>query len=1718
MGHDLEALAALKEWLPLAQVPQTLARVLRVPEAWDALKDGASRHRISLQGLNPPLTPAQIGLALLSVDKPEGLDLADLPSELMERVDDLWAQIEHRGGADWDLEQVQLIGLGIARELHARPESSWLIDRFRSDPERWRSPLACAWPVVPDRPGLIRQIAAWDDPAGLLLIANSLLANGDPQEAADTWPYLPAVLEARAVGTLYEMGEQPLAHALSSRQPASSDPPKARSVLEDPELLLLISAKQAASGDFESAQFSLDQATRQAGQLRRFMAEQAAALAREQCNPDLALIAVEAMGADSPSSWLRAKLALTCMLTGDAAAGEALLSGAGRTLQEDLARLPLSLRQGCRDKAKALLARLLDSREKIASRGALWTETLLQSAYELGDPDAIVKVLATHARVWGHSAEVRLDLAERLLDWGDPERAHLHAAFAVSLAPSAIRGQRLLAQALVALGRRADALPVWEVVSDQDASSLGDLLQCALDAGEIEVAERALERMPDSDPPSLQKQILRGKIMAALGDREAAIEFLRQVSESSPAAPEVWIALAGLFSQSGQISAGIETLAAAVQAAPDSDGIRMAYAELLEEVGRWSEALAACETAAPMDCANADWLQRRGNLSVQLGHTDQAIKILRRGLDLQPLNLTLRRSLAIALEEKGDAQAAWRLITPVLGRLPADDALLIGRLATHAAQRGQEDALAVGLRALGKAKEAHPNHLDVDYWLGEALLAAGEVEQAGTSFLRCLQPDEGGDPGRFRLASIGYAETALRMGDPHKAKEVLEAAFERSAADPRFLIQLSKVHRALGDVEAGLAAAELALEIEPSNGAAFEQLRVNARNSGNCSRAIGFIQGQVARESGDPVIWLRLAQMGIDCEDKSLARKALAEALFAGRFDPDLLDHAAGLLLEADEPRAASLVLRRAANLRPNDALRLEKWASLSESLGDWDHAFVAWSRLAEIMPGRPDPWLAAARALWEQGERDWSIQRLRDAIEVFPAAPEAYLALAKAFLNDGRELAALDLYHRAHSRFPDHAEITKQAGIVTLAHGTGEAALDILKKAVRIQPNDLEVLVALAGACSRLGRTEESIRILQQVNTRDGSPSIAASMLATLALETGDDRAAKEAIAHCLAASPATDHEYEALIGALADLGEWEQALGIAREWHASAHSQQSIITLIRLKLRLADGYWLLTRFCKATHHGPSSAMVSGESQREFGFLLQEARRFEVDAGLVSGFEARFRVSFGRPSPDDLDALETWLRSEPDSQSCEGLAIGFLRADMALRAIRALSDDAFSHRALAWDALILGLAFRRQKEHELAGIHLAEAKSHLTLRPYGEYQMAMNLSESASHRDAIEHLNAALSDCSVEPAWHHQLGRLYRGAGELDAALPHYQHAQQLEPQSDEYALGLARAFRDLGQPAAALAIYQDILNRSGEESGLWTEAGNVSLQAGDFHRAARLFERATSLSPQDPIALIGYAQAVAGRGEIKAARDLAQRALRAAPHEEVILLGLAKILQSEGRITDALEIYTKAADVSPNPLQVELDRCHLLIAAGEHEQAAQELEGLGDQYPDDDRIWGALAEAFEYGGKYAAAIEAASKAIHIAPRNTAYRLLIGRLCRKSGQLDRALHEMSMAREFATGDFRVPMELGQVYEARREQPRALDCYQEAIAQNPNHAQAFYRAGFVLKALKDYPRAAQMLKKAVQLDPRNIEAHHQLAAVRALELVHCTMSEAVGAT
>ena len=89
-----------------------------------------------------------------------------------------------------------------------------------------------------------------------------------------------------------------------------------------------------------------------------------------------------------------------------------------------------------------------------------------------------------------------------------------------------------------------------------------------------------------------------------------------------------------------------------------------------------------------------------------------------------------------------------------------------------------------------------------------------------------------------------------------------------------------------------------------------------------------------------------------------------------------------------------------------------------------------------------------------------------------------------------------------------------------------------------------------------------------------------------------------------------------------------------------------------------------------------------------------------------------------------------------------------------------------------------------------------------------------------------------------------------------------------------------------------------------------------------------------------------------------------------------------------------------------------------------------------------------------------------------------------------------------------AVDDVEAYLELGQVYQQRREHAEAIEVYQQAMAVAPDDHRPYYLAALALRDAKDYEGAEQLLRRAAELAPNDVNIRRQLGAVIALNLVH----------
>jgi tetratricopeptide (TPR) repeat protein len=640
------------------------------------------------------------------------------------------------------------------------------------------------------------------------------------------------------------------------------------------------------------------------------------------------------------------------------------------------------------------------------------------------------------------------------------------------------------------------------------------------------------------------------------------------------------------------------------------------------------------------------------------------------------------------------------------------------------------------------------------------------------------------------------------------------------------------------------------------------------------------------------------------------------------------------------------------------------------------------------------------------------------------------------------------------------------------------------------------------------LGRSADARRALDEASKQEPSACGVWALLSMAALDSGDMAGARQTLETALSRKPSSSQEVMRVARAAMRLGSWAKALAAIETPPSDQEDPALLLEAARLRVRLADAHWLFADAAHATAHAPEASLATSEARHTLASLLD---RYTASGGTVAvsdGIRLRAAAAFDEASAGLLSSLKPIAAQDASGETKEGMAIALLRAGRLSEAVEVLEQPAVTHTADEWTALLFGLCHAEMGQGEIARQAYAAASANPAIKPLADYLAARTLLAEDNPSEFLTRAGRALLVWDEEPYWHYEIANVYAQQGDQDAALGHLQRAVELAPEEGDYQLALARGYREAGDLEQAKAAYAQVLNGMPAVGSIWKEAGFLAMAAGDVVAAHSWLERAAALLASDPDCLVGMASAASKSGHEREANEHIQAAFRVAPENPAVLLALGEIMAEQGKFEKAIQAYDRAIHRAADPSAARLARSRLLIRVGRPAQAVAEAKAVVEAHPEADHGWAALAEAYEATGELQSAVPAAEQAVKLSPRGASYRLILGRVCRRAGHLDRALDELASAQAAHPRDARLALELGQVYEERRDFKRSLDEYVRAIELDPTSTQAHYRGGLMLKNMKAYTQAGQLLKRAVELNPKDPEALHQLAAVRALELVH----------
>ena len=498
-----------------------------------------------------------------------------------------------------------------------------------------------------------------------------------------------------------------------------------------------------------------------------------------------------------------------------------------------------------------------------------------------------------------------------------------------------------------ALGQMLDATPASPAgpaaaeKGPTQAQAAAALVQAALQAGEIDQAAAALERLRQTnadpldlarltglvklaridlegaraafeearklDPKASGPRIDLARVLALQGRTAEATGLLQDILAGDRANAAALTALVNLQVGAGQPAAAVAAAEAARLAAPDDPGILGGLGALYLRIAQPDKTMALLDAADKKDAKKVDpgLLVLRAQALLALGRRPEAERMLRTLLERTPDDVLLRRRLAELLVGDKQYDEARALLREGLARRPGEPGLLAAAVATAAAEGGPQAALT-------RADELSRDQpgLAAAMLKGDLLMSQNRYAEAETAYRARLAGLPKDDPA-VSQATIRAAEAVAGGGNPARAASLLREWLTTHKDSMEGTLALASLDLAANRLAEARAGFEAAWARQPNNPAVLNNLAWISQQQGDLAHARelaarAYLLGPTPA-TADTLGWIVLAQ-GHAPDAVALLR----EAASGQPGDPAIQYHLAAALAAAGQKSEAAALLKAA--------------------------------------------------------------------------------------------------------------------------------------------------------------------------------------------------------------------------------------------------------------------------------------------------------------------------------------------------------------------------------------------------------------------------------------------------------------------------------------------------------------------------------------------------------------------------------------------------------------------------------------------------------------------------------------------------------------------------------------------------------------------------------------------------------------------------------------
>ncbi len=1138
---------------------------------------------------------------------------------------------------------------------------------------------------------------------------------------------------------------------------------------------------------------------------------------------------------------------------------------------------------------------------------------------------------------------------------------------ALTLEPSNLDALMLLGRIAMDNGCYKEAGEVYLDIVHRTPTDLDALLhlgRCMVKLKDFDRASTAFERVLklESENASLMDSL--GVVLFRLGDFGLALQFFLRVTALRPndASAFVQLALTNLRLER------VEDFEAALGRALELDPFHREALKLLAELnfqeGNWKDAGQAYAKILNQSPEDLEALLALGNCFLKADEFETARVVFEKVLQVSPNHPVAGENLSLIQRRVGRAEhptsnilhptsnlepaarpsSDLRVVAPNLGASSTAESPIptVAGLLAQADAEHQKGNFPSARRLLLEAVRIAPDDCEIIGALGIVAFGLNDFDLARGQFERLtqLKPD---DPTAFlqlaiahlKLEHIEEFETALARAlelDPYhlealralanlnfqhgslkNAAQTYTKILSRYPDDIHAMLPLGVCFFKTGDLETAKAVFQRALEVEPGNTLAKENLEAirqkvtrGEEEASNPQHPTSSIQRSIEGQAD-------LEQMVKDAALKSQISNLKSKTQSSTERVNELVDQA-HFFSEAGNREAALESLEEAAELAPSDSEILAALGSMHFTLRNHEIAREKFRRVIELRPRDPDPYTRLAMACLKLNRIEEMESALGIALEIDPENREALKFLGKTNLENNRVRDAGRTYAKLLEKSPEDLESLLTLALCFYRGGDMNSAQMVYERVLELDPANSTARENLVQLGFKVGKAPLS-SIPSPVGEASSAHSAKSEKLrhwlakADAAFAAQNLAAACEALKVALELSPDTTEILSALGTLCFQLGDMAQARTFLR----------------RLVQNVADdpSHWARLAL---THYRLGE---TAEFEVALGRALEldpnhlEALRMLAHLNFNHGSAADAAQQYGKilkQTPDDLETIMALGVCFFKVRDFESAKMMFERA-IELDPQNTLARENLETVARKLSSMLTGILPSGPDSGRLADPANLQAGSdgkvphspgsEGSVRPLLDELLskANELVASGDTHGACDVLRQASGVAPNDADIFATLGSLLFQLGDGESSQAELARAVRLRPDSADFQTRLAISLLALDR----ISDFESALSRALELDANYVPAlrllADLNLRQGKFKDGADLYFRILRRDPDNLEVILAMAVCFYKTGDIPAARLMYERVLKLEPGNAVAKENIEFLLDSNASASGAVE-----------------------------------------------------------------------------------------------------------------------------------------------------------------------------------------------------------------